>query len=127
MFLFFLKPYCGSAKYFVSSSLAVILSASILSRTLYHVFVSDIGRCCAGSFGLRASLGRSMMVASPISSGMVLLDHMCSIRLCVISIVALPPAFSTSTHMLSGPGALSFARLIMAFRTSVFVGAFVVA
>ena len=94
-----------------------------LSSTLYHVLVSDIGRCCAGSFGFRASLGRSMMVASPIPSGTVWLVHMCSMSRCVISIVALPPAFSTSAHMLSGPGALSFAMFSMVFLTSVSSGA----
>ena len=100
-----------------------ILSAIILSSTLYHVLVSEIGRCCAGSFGLRASLDRSMIVASPIAVGMVLLFQMCSMRWCVISNVALPPAFRASAHMLSGPGALSFAMFIIAFLTSSYVGA----
>ena len=97
----------------------------ILSSTLYHVLVSDIGRCYAGSFGLRASLGSRMIVASPISAGTVLLFQIWSIRLCVISIVAFPPAFRASDHMASGPGALSFAMPLTALLTSFIVGAVV--
>ena len=120
---FFLNPYCGSAKNLVSSSLVVILSASILSRTLYHAFVSEIGLYFSGSFGFLASLGSRIIVASPIRSGTCFAFHTCSMRLCVISVVAFPPARSASAHMLSGPGALSFAMCCITFRISSLLGA----
>ena len=99
-----------------------ILPAMILSSTLYQMFVSEIGLCCAGSFGCWAFLGIRMMIASPISSGIDLLSQMCFMRWWVISIVALPPAYSASAHISSGPGALSFANPCMVILISSMVG-----
>ena len=104
----------------------VILSASILSSDLYQILVSDIGLYRAGSFGLYASLGKSIMVDSPSSGGTVLLVHMCSMSLWVISSAAFPPACNASAHMISGPGAVSFARffitLLIVARLRAWVG-----
>ena len=48
-------------------------------------------------------------MALPSSSGTFLVSHICFINWWVIAAAALPPACSASAHMLSGPGALSFA------------------
>ena len=64
----------------------------ILSRILYHVFVSDMGRCCFGSFGFLGSLGSSIIVASPIPSGTSLLSHIFVMSLCVMSTAISPAA-----------------------------------
>ena len=74
--LFFLKPYYGSARYAVLSMWLVSFVASILSRTLYHMFVRDIGLWSSGFFGSFASLGRRTIMAFPSSSGTFLVSHM---------------------------------------------------
>ena len=94
----------------------------ILSRTLYQVLASEIGRYCAGSFGNCEFLGSSTIVAWPICAGTSLVSHMCVISLCVILAAVFPPAWRTSAQMLSGPGALFFARFCIVYLTSFNVG-----
>ena len=86
------------------------------------MFVREIGLCCTGSFGFLASLGSSIIVACPSCIGMSFFSHMWVIRACVISTVVFPPACSTSAQMLSGPGALFFARFRIVNLTSFSVG-----
>lgn len=85
-------------------------SYSSLSMTFVHMFVSEIGRCCIGFFTSLRSLGMRKILALHISYGTICCSHMSCTSLTVISSPAIPPCFSSSAVIPSGPGAFLIGR-----------------
>ena len=108
----FVKPACSSDRSRFDSRCVLSFLVISLSIILSHRFVREIGLWAWGDlspgfFGIRH------IRAQLRSVGISLVCHMCWTRAIVISSAVLPPFFSNSAAMLSGPGAFLFGNECM--------------
>ena len=118
----FRKAACSSEmmlNYSVSSSMR---SFTILSRTLYHMFRSEIGLCSSGRFDGGCVFGISTMFACFIACGTYHSLQTLPIRTIVILSAICPAPFKSSAEIPSGPVAFLLFSLCMLVIISDAVG-----